>query len=203
MDSSDDPGRTLHEQFLAGDPTAFAKIAEHYLAVLAERLSHAQPKVDPHLIETAVEDALLDYYSHAARFDPSQSRLESYLFMGASRDLLNALKPKKVDINRVELDRVTTEYEVEIPADNDVEREVMLRLAPILEQVRGLLSDPLDQQILELMMENVRDTSVYAHLLGIEDRPVGEQATIVKRRKDRIKVLLRRHLDPSELRDHE
>ncbi len=100
MDSSDDPGQTWHEQFLAGDPTAFARIAERYLVALVERLSPAQPKVDPQLVEMAVEDALLDYYSHAARFDPAPSRFPNYLFMIALRDLLNALKFKKVDANR-------------------------------------------------------------------------------------------------------
>ncbi len=64
MDSADDPGRTLHEQLLAGTPTVFAKIAGRYLAALVERPSRAQPKVDPRLIAPAVEDARLDHYSH-------------------------------------------------------------------------------------------------------------------------------------------
>lgn len=65
----DDPGH-LHKQFLTGDPTAFARIAETLLRPLAQSLQRRFSALDPHLVETAVDDALLSYFQNP-RYSPA------------------------------------------------------------------------------------------------------------------------------------
>lgn len=204
MASSDsDEASQLHTQFLNGDPTAFARIAEQFLKPLVESFKRRFFALDPHWIETAVDDALLDYFQHPEKFDAAKRSLRGYLYMSAHGDLLNTIEREKFPQNFVELDAVDTEYTTEILDDAAWEQEIWVRLSPAWERVRTLLTDPMDEEIVVLMMDGERDTIEYARVLGLGDRSVKEQEMVVKRHKDRLKVFLRRHLDQSELRDYE
>ncbi len=201
MEDPDDAGPSLHDRLLAGDPTAFAQIAERYLSPLVARLRRKFPASDPDLIDHAVMDALLNYRDRPTQFDPTRRTLGGYLLMSARGDLLNSLHETRT--NFVELDAATAEYQVEIADETEMEPEVWARLSPVWERLHAILDNPIDEQIVLLMMDGVRETSEYAQVLGIATRPPGEQELEVKRHKDRIKARIRRHLDPSELRDHE
>ena len=87
-------GLHLHQQLLAGDPTATARIAEAFLPYVEQRLRRQFPPLDdPHMIQTAMVDALQNYFQRPAQFDPDQVKsASSYLYMSARGDLLNALK---------------------------------------------------------------------------------------------------------------
>jgi hypothetical protein len=160
---------------------------------------------DPHLVDTAVEDALLSYFKRPEQYDPAKLRLEGYLYMSARGDLLNLLKQQEKDSRQVGLAEVVelgdsdTEHGVEVQDELDMETFVLNRTSPVWERLSQILPDSTDQEIVLLMMEGVRETSVYADVLGISDHAPEEQFIIVKRHKDRVKKRLQRNLNRTEL----
>lgn len=66
-------GDEFHSRLLEGDITVTAEIANAYLVALVEILSKKFPQLDnPHLIPTAVEDALLNYFDRPEQFNPQK-----------------------------------------------------------------------------------------------------------------------------------
>jgi len=68
-----------------------------------------------------------------------------------------------------------------------------LEQAEITARVARYLPEPLDEQFFEMILNGVRETALFALLLGIDDLPVENQRLEVKRRRDRILVSLKRH----------
>jgi RNA polymerase sigma-70 factor, ECF subfamily len=199
----------LHVKLISGDPTASTQIAEKHLPRLIMDLKRKFPQVEDHAVETAAEDALMNYLLHPNRFDPSRLPLHNYLRMSARGDLLNVLRRHKVtsDSSRfgevVELDRLNGEQDIEDLFSPSVDDITLYRNSPVWERLLELLPDPIDQEIVLLMIENIRSTEAYADILGLLDLPPDEQMREVKRHKDRIKKRLQRHLQRSELEQHE
>jgi DNA-directed RNA polymerase specialized sigma24 family protein len=200
-------GKALHQRLLDGDATAPAEIAELFMPIIIGRLSRRYRNLDdPHLIDTAVEDALMSYFARPQQYDPSKLSLAGYLRMSAKGDLLNLLKQetrtadRQTPIGYVELPSNHAEHGVEVEDDFDLEAFVFARRSPVWQLLSDLLPDPVDQEIVLLMMEGIRETSVYASVLSISDRPREEQARIVKRHKDRLKKKLQRNIEPSEVK---
>lgn len=198
----------LHQRLLAGDLTASAEIAELYLPSLVEYMKARFKRVkDPHLVEMAAIDAMWNYLRRPQQYDPAKMRLESYLRMAARYDLLNllakhnkeALKGRQV----VELDAPGAEHEIKYEAKPRVKEQVEILASPIWQRLRELLPNPADLEIVLLMMEDVHETKEYAAVLGITHLSSKEQAQEVKRHKDRIKKRLQRHMQRSELADHD
>jgi hypothetical protein len=188
----DQVGRLLHERLIAGDELATAEIAELFMRPLVGKLTSLFPTVrDHHLISTAVEDAMLSYFARPAQFDPSKLNLFKYLRMAARSDLLNSLRRPRI----VELTAPASEHVLENIRDPaDLDDAMMLDDSPLLREVNGLLTSPVDREFFALMADGERKTAEYARVLGISDRPAGEQATVVKRHKDRLKKSLQRKL---------
>lgn len=200
-------GSRLHQRLLAGDVTTFAEIAEFALPILTERLSKKFPNLDdPHLVDMAVVDALMSYQGHPTQYNSSKLRLEQYLYMSARGDLLNLLKKQNKDIalvplvEIVELEEPGSEYGVEVKDDVNIENEVTEKLSPTWRNICALLPDPIDQEMVQLMMDGTRETDIYAEVLGITALPADEQFSTVKRNKDRIKKILLRHIIPLDLK---
>jgi len=207
----DDPktaGRILHQRLLDGDVTAPAEIAELFMPIVINKLSRGYPNLDSHLIETAVEDALMNYFGRPEQYDPAKLDLAGYLRMSANGDLLNLLEREKRMTNQqslseyVELFDDDTEHGVEAQDDFDLESLVFAHCSPIWQRLADLLPNPVDQEIVLLMMEGERKTSIYADVLEISDCPPKEQARIVKRHKDRIKRTLKRNISRSEVSEN-
>lgn len=188
----DQMGSLLHERLVAGDELATAEIAELFMRPLIGNLAAMFPAVkDHHLIATAVEDALLSYFARPGQFDPSKLTLFKYLRMAARSDLLNSLRRPRI----VELTAPDSEHDLEgIRDPADLEDEVMKGDSPLLREVNELLTNPVDREFFGLMADGERKTAEYARVLGISDRPASEQATVVKRHKDRLKKRLQRKL---------
>src|SRR5262245_43128905 len=92
----DDDGIRLHNDLLAGDPTATARIAQTYLPRLVNSLQrqfHNLP--DPFLVEDAANRALLYYFRKPARYNPDRSTLFSFLRLVARSRLLHLLDSEK------------------------------------------------------------------------------------------------------------
>jgi hypothetical protein len=189
-----------------GNVTAPAEIAETFLPRVVYELEKRFPDLyDPHLVEMAADDALLNYLQHPQQYDPIQLPLDRYLIMSARGDLLNLFHksqypgfPKKTQF--VELDAPAREYKTEVKDESlGVEEQAFILASPVWPLLEQLLPDVTDREIALLMLEGVRVTNEYALTLGISHLPKADQETEVKRHKDRIKKTLQRHIDRSEL----
>jgi DNA-directed RNA polymerase specialized sigma24 family protein len=195
----------LHERLLSGDPTAPAEIAETYLPSLVAYMTSRFPRTgDPHLAETAADDAMLDFLRRPEKYDPTKMDLHRYLRMSARYDLLNLVARQKRQlppegVRIVELDAPGAEHEVRDDTALSVEEQTAILASPVWQQLRAIVPNPTDQEIVLLMMEDVRPTSQYAAVLGITHLPPKEQARAVKRNKDRLKKWLQRHMHRPEL----
>ena len=201
-----DPSRQLHERLLAGDVTASAEIATTFLDPLVERMRARYHWLDdPHLSQSAAVDAVDGYLRRPETYNPDKGSLATYLYLAAVGDLKNALtklgRERRAQGGKrvVELDTPGAEYLVGDDDGLSVEEQVDVLLSPIWAKLSELLPDPIDHEIVRLMMDNVRDTKVFAQILGITDLSPDDQAQEVKRHKDRLKKHLQRNLRlPSE-----
>jgi hypothetical protein len=69
-------------------------------------------------------------------------------------------------------------------------------------RLRDYLPDPLDREVVWLILDNIRETAIYADALGIQDVPATEQQAIVKRCKDRLRKKLRQLFNEAEFRNN-
>ena len=206
----DNLGYTLHQLLLDGDVTAPARIAEAFMAPVLARLRARYPHLpDSDLVDTAVEDAFVNYLSHPEQYDPGRGSLAAYLRMAANGDLLNLLKRNRKEMSDlssgriVELDNQDAEHEVDIADDFNLEAFILDQNSPVWDWLPGLVPDPVDQELLFLLLEGVRETKAYAQVLGLTGYPVEEQAAQVKRHKDRLKKRLQRNIDRSQLSEYD
>ena len=125
------------------------------------------------------------------KFDPAKGSLLGYLYLDAARDLLNWLaRQKKV----VELQAAAPEYEMPDEAADNPEARLIEQASPLVRRALARVTNPLDRELLALLLDGTRETAAYAAVLGIADRPPREQAELVKRHKDRLKKFLQREL---------
>lgn len=199
----------LHKKILVGDVTANSEMAEIVLPILTKRLARIFPAIfDDDLIDTAVTDALLSYIENPAQFQEKKKSLLSYLLMSARGDLLNTMKPSKLDENSaqlyedVEFGDSFTEESIEghvAFANVDVEVEVENRMSSVHSRINELFPEQKDREFVVMMMNGVRDTEEFAKVLGIEQLNSSQQRDIVKRHKDRIKKVITRNINPEDI----
>ncbi len=184
-------GARLHRRLCdARDDRASAEIAERFLAPLAQALRRRFARLsDPHLTESAAIDALLHYFAQPEKFDPAKGSLLGYLYLDATRDLLNFLRGQK---KTVELRGELAEYELTASAVDNPETQLLAQASPLVARVLEKISDAVDRELVALLLDGVRETAAYAAVLDIADRPPRVQERLVKRHKDRLKKMLRR-----------
>jgi RNA polymerase sigma-70 factor, ECF subfamily len=192
-------GEEMHARLLGGTSvTVTSEIAETFLSPVSNSLRKDFPSLgDPHLIETAVEDALIAYFNNPARFDPRRGSLFTYLRLLARSRLLNLLAGEKnlsapekvVELEAVESVYEMTDSEFAGPEDALARRESD---DATWRKLRELFTDPIDLELIKLMMEGVREADLYAALLGLSSLPAEERAREVKRHKDRVKKTIQR-----------
>ncbi len=192
-------GAELHARLLAGaSMTITSEIADVFLPAVTRSLRGEFPTLsDQHLVDTAVEDALIEYFNHPARFDPQRAGLLTYLRWRARSRLLNLLAGQKklsagekvVEVEQAEMVYEMKESDLSGPEDALARREAD---ETTLQKLREVFADPVDLEIVKLLMEGVRETESYAMLLGVSALSAVEQAGLVKRHKDRVKKTIRR-----------
>lgn len=190
-------GERLHQRLLAGSLTASSEIAEIFLRPLIKSLAREFKQLrDPHLIDSAAADAFVNYFEHPEKYDSARSSLFRYLLIRAKTYLLNSLGQQTSTKKVVELEEAETVYQVEDQNEPDAESTLVSRAVQteIMQQVHKYITDPVDLRIVALMIEGVRDTTKYAEVLGISDRPLTEQRKTVKQHKDRIKKIIERKI---------
>jgi len=198
-------GKELHQLLIAGDVIAPARIAESFMPLVLARVKRCFPSLgDPHLVDTAVEDALISYFGRPAQYQPDKGNLLAYLTMSAIGDLKNMLRKherESSDAQGVELGDRPAEHPMEMYGDVASEDEAVLEPAPVWNHLMGLLPDAKDRELLALLIEGERSTGKFAAVLGVSDLPPKQAAAIVKRHKDRIKKRITRHIAREEIRD--
>lgn len=185
-------GFDLHTRLLEGADQASDEIIRHFLPALVRALRRKYPQLtDPHIAETAANDALLAYLTRPEKFDPQRSSLIAYLYMHARTNLIDLLRQQsRVERNHLEFEEglATSDSSLD-PESRLIESETAL-----IRHVQQIVTDPRDREVMSLMVEGERKTSVFAEALGIAHLSVVEQAIAVKRHKDRLKKALTRGL---------
>lgn len=189
-------GEVLHQRVLEGDAFAVSDLCEQLLPIVTAIILRQNPKLDDHLIHSAVADAFLNYANKPSSFDPARSSLVSYLRMSAQRDLQNALKTLRRQEKVVELRLDDPEHVVSDEGEREIEHELVQKESPLVKKVFELLTNEIDRQIVVLMMDRVRDAKEFVDVLGIAHLSQEDQQAEVKRNKDRIKAVLKRKLSP-------
>lgn len=195
--SNKELGEALHLRLLNGsDARVSAEISEHFLPMLVNALRNKFPNLgDPHLLETVAIDTLMKYLGHPEDYDPEKRSLIGYFYLDAYWNLIDKLRELK---KNVALHTSLTEYTEEpVINTNGPEARLLEEASPIVNLVFAELTDPIDKEMVLLMMNGVRETEAYVEALGIQECTPQEQAVIVKRHKDRLKKLLRRRLSKS------
>src|SRR5262245_60949952 len=193
----------LHEQILSGDCLAPNMLAELLMPRLAEALRRKYHTVkDEHAIHTAVADAMLGYLKAPQKFNRNRGSLVGYLWMAAQGDLLNSLKQARIWEERntgeevVELESYAAEHRLNGRHENPEEVYQFIEEQNRVEsRISSILSNSIDREVARLMLDGVRETDEFAKVLGVCDKKAEEQAAVVKRHKDRIKLALRRNLN--------
>lgn len=187
--------RALHQRLLDGSRSASSDVAGAYVEPLVRRLRRKYPNVDEHLWHTSAADALISYIKHPSAYDPARLDLEAYLFMAASRDLLNELaKQRRHLAHAVELSAEVPERRVNefgdparyVEQQEAVAEALAAARRPLPERVSGALT-PVEASVIELIRDRVRRTSEYAAVMGITHLPPAKQRRRVNRMKDKLK----------------
>lgn len=188
-----------HQRILRRDVTAFAELCEVALPHLVAFLQSIFPTHDSHLREQVVIDCLLDYQARPQQYNPEKLALWPFLRMAARRDMLNMLDKQDRYSHRL--------YPIDDPhiasqlsSVNDIQEDMALddwlqydwlqcyTARPREEIIAALQAElaPVDQQMLWLMMDGVRETLPYATIMGLTHLDVAHQRHEVKKAKDRI-----------------
>lgn len=189
----------LHGQLGTDDPVAPSRFAAAFLDPLAEWLLRSNARIDPHLCETAAEDAIISMLRSPGQYEPTRGSLDGYLRMAARGDLRNLLeKERRHSLRRAELPPVelfdggrNEEYEEEFDAVETFDADASELLMIVQERIERAFT-PQEQRALQLLIDGERKTTVFAEALGIAHLPELEQRREVKLAKDRIKKRLQR-----------
>ena len=196
LDHVNETGARFHQELVNGDHLAPSKIAELFLPLLARALHRKFHNIsDPHLVDIAVADALLSYLTNPQKFDSSRGSLFTYLWVASQGDLLNRLQQERKHTSRKVDEKV-----VELQSYATVILLLSEETLRVKEEVNAIITDAGDRAVVALMLDGIRETTAYAEILDLKDKPLEEQALLVKRTKDRIKAALRRGLERREPR---
>ncbi len=191
----------LHQRLLDGDESAAGELFARYMNWLVDALKARYPSVahyDETLVLDAVTDALFDYITHPHTYKPDLKKLKWFLYLAAYRNLLNAWRSVRPAVqNETSLDQLV---ELQAETGNSVIGEVdatepvlsALALGEKWKWVQTLLPEEKDLQVAALMTQGIRESSVYAEVLGLTEMPLDEQRSQVKRAKDRVLKRLQR-----------
>ncbi|MEO8287943.1 MAG: hypothetical protein ABI670_16060 [Chloroflexota bacterium] len=186
--------QAIHLRLLAGDPTASYDCVVFWQPILERHLNANYAPVyrrDPQMIEAAALEAIFNYTAAPYKYNPERSGLGTYMQLSARGDLLNALSREKTESAKASsLDAV----ELFVSDGKNLEESALERIdaGALWEKVMLEITEPLDRQVLVLMLTGERTTAAFADVLGVSYRPETEQKAIVKRCKDRLSKRLTR-----------
>lgn len=192
MSHSLDPD--LLRRLCEGDPIAPDQFCETYLPLLMADRRWRLPGIrDPHLIEEAAIQTVLDFVKRPDRYDPAKLPILSYLRMLAGNDLKNLIAKearharRRAPIEAVELHPSAGNQQQDGPSlPGGVSHELVRR------RLQAQVPDSRDQEAMAMMIDGVRETAAYARVYGLQALPAEEQRKQVKRLKDRLDKTMKR-----------
>lgn len=188
----------FHCRILArNDPIAFSMLAEQVYTSLVQRVQRrAGKEADPALVEEAVGTALLDYRDAPERYDPNRMDLQSYLAMMAYHDFQNAQAKEQRMAKRMKLlsQDELQQLEIEDSTATYETQESEVHEQQLWQAIDTTFPDPVERQIVLLMLNKVDASEPYVRLLDLEALPQDEQRKRVYRVKERLRKRLRRHV---------
>jgi hypothetical protein len=192
----------LHRRCLRKEKTAFKEITILIRPLLLASVGRrCRRKLDPQLIESAVDVALMSYRDNPRQFQPNTGlRLDSFLAMAAVGIVKHSLRGDTRRVAREQIfvkDKINRENRKNTvalgsSAGNITSEGQEKANREALDSLMPLLSTPRDKKIFQLMSDGVRGTRPYAMVMGIAHLPPEVQERRVKRAKDRIKKELQR-----------
>jgi DNA-directed RNA polymerase specialized sigma24 family protein len=181
---------------LKGDPEAPSALAQWLFDRLIHRLAKAYGNLDPHIIASAVHDAILAYLKKPQCFDPGQGTpLDTFLKTVARNKLLNALNQDGASRERETKWAEHLWQGRDVPAFSEPvvwPNQAPSEAAELAQKFEGLLADPVDRQIFRLWRQGEDRVERYSAVMGIGRLPQAEQRLLVKRAKDRVVQAFRR-----------
>lgn len=187
----------LHSRLLTGDRTASEEAMRLLLAPLLQQVSTRFQRIDQHIVWDGVIDALLDYCARPQQFDVARGvPLLRFLHLAARRNIMNALRREHRRKAREAVAGqawAASHVALDATAGNLVQQEESVQRQRHQAALTAALRHPHDRQILALRLQGVRRTEAFAEVLGISHLPIETQRREVKRAKDRIAKILRRH----------
>lgn len=180
----------LHNSLRSGDPTAPAEVFKllhrPLTALVFRRLRTAG--LDREAASDLATDAIVEYATAPARFNPLRSSLFTYLGMIAHRDGLNLLRGRAAAGNNF---RKLVELAAAEGNNTDNQNPTHLDAARIMQRHgHEIATSPEEKEVLILYLEGEKDTQTYAAAIGAAHFDVEEQKTLVKQYKDRIEKRL-------------
>jgi hypothetical protein len=187
----------FHQRICArDDPIAFAQLAEQLYSPLVQdvykRAGYSHP-LDPVLVEEAVGRALLDYRDQPQRYDPQRMSLHGYLAMAAFRDYQNAQARERRIMNRqVSLFDLSVQEQDFAEVWNLFDEG--FNVDDIWKFIDETFPDPVERQMVELIINRERSIEPYARLLRLDGLSDDERQGQVQQVKYRIAKRLRRQI---------
>lgn len=182
-----------HQRLVAGDPSSPARIVGFLLKPLTSFVERALPHlVDPHEIEEACLDTLLEYLRNPAVYDPAQARLFTWLAGKSRWKALSRLRSIRRRDRREEV-TVARVQDEQFADDKPIEAHVLdvLYVKEILgRHASEIVEEDGDLDIFLLMAAGSRDTADYLDALQMDDTPQNRMK--VQARRERIRGRLRR-----------
>jgi Sigma-70 region 2 len=185
----------LHRRLVDGDVTAFVDLASAFLDPLIQWLvENNSASVSRDVCIDAAEDALIALVKNPASFNPAEGkRLDTYLCMSAKGDFRNLLKKegrhRKKSLDVVQLSKDGGNC---LAMDDDPSLPLQIReeIDRVRREVIPVVSDDLsdgESQVLDLMLQGERKTTIFAQALGIDHLPKKEKTAEVHRVKNKLK----------------
>jgi RNA polymerase sigma-70 factor (ECF subfamily) len=199
MPQSHDPTQllALHRRLLAGDRIASEEVIGLVLLSLIQEVSSKFRQTDEQIIWNGVSDAVLDYCARPHQFDESRGvPLDRFLQKAAWRNVANSLRGenrRKAREEKAGQEYVESVVELDPVVGNLLQQEENVRRHQQQTKLMNTFQNPKDQQIMVLRLQGERRTEAFAKILGISHQPMDVQRREVKRAKDRIDKILRRH----------
>ncbi|MBI3654396.1 MAG: sigma-70 family RNA polymerase sigma factor [Acidobacteria bacterium] len=188
-------GEEFHHRLVLGnDRFVSVELCEFFLPLLTQALSRRFYHLkDPHLAETFAIDTMLKYLAAPKKFQPEKSSLIGYLYIDAFGDLLNYLdKHKKFVEHHIDISEVDRRG---ITASSNPEATVVEKSASLVDEVLAKITDPIDVELIELLLQREHRTARFAEVLGIQELSREKKFAEVKKHKDRLKTKLKRQIE--------
>lgn len=189
-----------HRLVVQANATAFAELCEIALPHLTQFLRRQYPTYDNSDHDETAIDTLLAYHSRPQKFDPGKLSLFAYLRMAARRDFLNKIdrhnrhNRRLLDIDNPAIQSIMPNQqslEENFVVDAWLSQHTSLSQEEFIDALNSLL-DATDQKVFSLLLDGVRETEVYAEVMGLDGENIQVQQQEVKRAKDRVIKKLQR-----------